>query len=488
MKLLFPVFAKQELALNYLWDLNVNEVLYGGAARGGKSFLGCGWVILSCFKFPGSSWLVAREELTKIKDTTLITFRNVLRQMNLEEGYHYKFNASTLTFEFYPQGEASRKGNGEVSRVFFREISFDPRDPEFDRMGSYDLTGAFIDEAQQIHPKAINVLRGRFSVIEKKKPNGQQWWRTVPKMLYTCNPAKNWIYTDFIRPDKEGTLRSDRVVIRSLATDNPYVTADYIENLKKSDKTTVERLLYGNFEYDDAPNALLRIDDIDDMWLNPVISRPVKYMTVDVARFGSDASVQFFWNDWELYKVKVHHGIDTARLAEIISQDCKEHRIARAGVIIDESGVGGGVIDQVRGVRGFIGNAKAIENERAYREDTKKENFRNLRSQCIYKTAQKIKDHAVSIMETDLMFKDMLRQEVEQWKTIIDNVEDDNSKIQVISKDEMKIALGRSPDYADALMMRYYFELKREYQQFITPDQERDQIQQEEEWDPFAVI
>jgi hypothetical protein len=38
--------------------------------------------------------------------------------------------------------------------------------------------------------------------------------------------------------------------------------------------------------------------------------------------------------------------------------------------------------------------------------------------------------------------------------------ETDANKISLLSKDEIKKKIGRSPDYSDALMMRIYFELK----------------------------
>lgn len=485
MQLDFKVFSKQKQALDKLRDMLTNEVLYGGGARGGKSYLGCGWIILASFENPGSNSLVAREELSKMKDTTLRTFQAVLKDMGLEEGTHYRYNAQTLTFDIlaYKYG----KDLYEVSTVFFREIKFIPSDPEFDRLGSYDLTRAFIDEAQQIHTKAISVLRGRFSVLSKFKPDGTIWWRVIPKMMYTCNPSKNWIYTDFVKPDREGRLPADKCFIKALATDNPYISNEYIENLKKSDKVTVQRLLHGNFEYDDSPTALLRTDDVDDMWQISTLDKPTRYMSVDVARFGSDSSVQFFWEDWKLYKVKVHQNIGTDTLASIIDIDCKNERIPRRCVIVDESGVGSGVVDQLRGVRGFIGNARAewIENPRY--DNLKRENFENLRAQCIFKTAQKIKSREVSIKYADPTFKEMLGLELAQWK--LKQIDDDNKKIGVIPKDEVKDAIGRSPDYSDALMMRYYFDLKREYQSFLMSEDEQEaQALLDKDFDPHSVI
>lgn len=38
---------------------------------------------------------------------------------------------------------------------------------------------------------------------------------------------------------------------------------------------------------------------------------------------------------------------------------------------------------------------------------------------------------------------------------------DDIGKLKIVAKDEIKEALGCSPDFADALMMRMWFELAK---------------------------
>ena len=61
--------------------------------------------------------------------------------------------------------------------------------------------------------------------------------------------------------------------------------------------------------------------------------------------------------------------------------------------------------------------------------------------------------------------KEGLIEELEQIKR---KNSDKDGKLEIIGKDEIKENLGRSPDLADCLMMRMYFELipKFEYQFF----------------------
>jgi len=55
--------------------------------------------------------------------------------------------------------------------------------------------------------------------------------------------------------------------------------------------------------------------------------------------------------------------------------------------------------------------------------------------------------------------KQIIIEELEQIKA---KDADKDGKRKVISKDEIKANLGRSPDYADTLMMRMWFELNQE--------------------------
>lgn len=436
MELKFKTFEKQRLALRYLRDRKTNEVLYGGGARGGKSYLGCGWIAMECLQKPGSAWLIAREELTKLKDTTLITFFKVVKDLDIKHRLHFNAQSLIVTFD-----------NGSI--IFFREIKFIPSDPEFDRLGSYDLTGCFLDECQQIHEKAISVLRGRFSVL---KGDG---WQTIPKSLYTCNPSKNWIYSSFIKPEKEGKLSGDKVFIKSLATDNPFVSEDYIENLKKSDKITVERLLNGNFDYDDDPSALIPYDKIIDCFTNDFQRlKGEKFITADIARLGSDKIVIGVWDGWRV-KIESFTKERLNRTGEIIEELRIKNGIPKSNVLCDEDGVGGGIIDFMK-YKGFVNNSTPLVNA----VTMKPENFINLKSQCYFKLAERINRDGLFIDCKDISIKADIIQELEQVKQY--NMDKDGKK-QILPKEKVKEVIGRSPDFADMLMMREWFELKPQY-------------------------
>ena len=89
------LFSKQLQAYKILEDSTTTELCYGGAARGAKSWLGCTWQIIRRISMPMSAGLIAREELTKLRDTTILTFFKVLPFV-----LSLKYFPST-TFEFF---------------------------------------------------------------------------------------------------------------------------------------------------------------------------------------------------------------------------------------------------------------------------------------------------------------------------------------------------------------------------------------------------
>lgn len=432
MVLKFKTFEKQRIALRYLRDNKTNEVLYGGGARGGKSWLGCAWILIECMQKPGSSWLVAREELTKLKDTTLLTFFKVVKELQFDKT-EFHFNAQSLTVTFK---------NGSL--IFFREIKYLPSDPEFDRLGSYDLTGCFLDESQQINAKAISVLKGRFSQLSG------DGWKTIPKALYTCNPAKNWIYTDFVRPDSDSSLTEDRKFVKSLATDNPFVPEDYIENLKRSDNVTVQRLLYGNFDYDDDPTALCDYDAIVDCFTNDHVEPGDKAISADLAMQGRD---RFILGSWDGLICKIKRDKPKAGGKEIetdVRNVMQEDGVGRSQTVVDSDGLGAYLESYLNGIKEFHGGAKAYNSEE----------FANLKSECGYKLAEVVNKREIKIICTPEQ-RQAIIEELGVLKS--DSVDDDEKKKRILKKDKMKQLLGRSPDYLDMLLMRMIFLVKPAY-------------------------
>lgn len=426
------LFPKQAQAWNYLSAENteVTEVLYGGGARGGKSAFGCIWQILRRITLPGSVGLVCRERLTNLKDTTLKTMWEMLKMMHLEGVVKYNEVKCIMTF---PNG----------SEILFRELVYLPRDPEFDRIGSLAITDLFVDEAQQISEKAISVLKGRFSLLNGVKADGTRW-HTIPKALYTCNPKRNWIYNDFVKPAKEGVLPKHRKFIKALPIDNPYVDQSYIDNLLQADKVTVQRLYFGNFEYDDDPSVLCDYDAINDLFTNDHV-KPVGAHSgsADIAGKGHDRFIAGSWVGNVCY-IKIDTDYSPGKEVETQLKDMMiNDSIPRSLMVVDADGVGSFLESYLNGIKEFHGNGRPIDPR-----------YANLKAECAYKLAELINKRAIKIVCTQEQ-RERIMDELGALKMA--DIDNDLKKYDIIKKEVMKIILGHSPDYLDMLIMSMFF-------------------------------
>lgn len=416
--------------LKILQNKQHRTILFGGSAGSSKSFIGCYWVIKNCLKFEGVRYLVGRARLSNLKQTTLLTLFEVCRMQGLIAGEHYKYNSQTNQIKFY---------NG--STIFLKDLFAYPNDPEFDSLGGLEITGAFIDEAQQVTSKAVSIVQSR---IRWKLDEND----LVPKVLMTCNPAKNFLYKDFYIKDKEGKLEPNKIFIKSLVTDNPFISKHYIENLRQLPKAQRDRLLHGMWEVDDD-SALIDYENIVNIFSNNFV--PIgehKYITCDVARLGSDKAVITVWLGFRVVEIVEY---DISRMNEL--RDCInalkiKYEITNDKIVVDSDGVGGGLVDILGpGICEFNNNAKAFNGE----------NFQNLKTQCYYKFAELVQDNKIWICAilNDIQEKNII-EELEQIKSLPN---DTDGKLKILSKTDVKANIGRSPDYSDALMMRMYFEL-----------------------------
>ena len=422
------LLKKQSDAVYFLKDKTTKEILYGGAAGGGKTALGCLWLIEQCQTYPGSRWLMGRAKLKALRETTLNTFFELSSMLKLQNQFNYNSQNSTINFT-----------NG--SQILLKDLFLYPSDPNFDSLGSLEITGAFIDECNQIVHKAWQIVLSRCRYKLKE-------FGLTPKLLGTCNPAKNWTYKEFYSPNKNNTLPLNRKFIQALPTDNPNLPQSYLDSLLSLDKVSKERLYFGNWEYDDDPSALIDIDSITDYFNPNHINRTGKmYMTIDVARKGKDTTVFRVWDDWLcIYRFQ----IDKSDLTVVVNKGLelsKRYNIPLSQIIADEDGVGGGVVDFFK-CKGFINGSSPLNGE----------NFNNLKSQCGFKMAQKIVDRECGEVCDNTAVINIVMEEMEQVKQ---KDIDKDGKIALVSKDIVKQMIGRSPDEWDSIMMRYYFELNK---------------------------
>lgn len=430
-----PTFTKtQGQAIKYLFDNSTNDLLFGGAAGGGKSYIGCSWLILMCIKYPGTRYLMGRSKLDNLKKTTLNTFFEICQQWNVITGKHFNFNAGSNIIKFY---------NG--SEIMLKDLFHYPADPNYDSLGSLEITGAFIDEANQITEKAKNIVNSRIRYKLDK-------YGLIPKILLTCNPSKNWTYTQYYRPSKEGKIETHKKFIQSLVDDNPFISVHYKGQLDKLDEISKQRLMYGNWEYDANEDNLINYNSIINLFTQKGVEGE-KYITCDVARFGTDKTVIMYWEGVHIKNIRTILRSSVTEVVEEIKRVQQKEGVNLRNIICDEDGVGGGVVDMLK-CKGFLNGGKVIN----------KENYQNLKTQCYYKLADMINKGQIGISTNDITQKNHIIEELEQVRS---KDMDKDGKLKLLPKEIIKTIIGRSPDYSDAMMMRMFYEIDMNYGKYF---------------------
>jgi len=359
---------------------------------------------------------------------------------NLRAGTHFGFNQQSNIITF---------SNGSV--IFLKDLFLYPSDPDFDELGSLEITDAFVDEVNQVVEKAWNIVKSRMRYRIDE-------YGLVPKILGCCNPSKGWIYNKFYKPYKEGVLPDGLKFVQALVGDNPDISAHYRNNLLGLDEVSRQRLLYGNWEYDDDPATLMDYESILNCFTKNDLGGGQKFITADIARYGRDSTVIGVWDGFRV-TLRQYRGKSIPETAEIIKGLQDLHGVSNQSTVVDEDGVGGGVMDILR-CRGFVNNSVALPNPLSPYNDKgerPKENFTNLKSQCYFKLAERVNKGQLFIDCKNISMRSLIIQELEQVKQYRS---DSDGKKEIIPKDKVKEAIGRSPDFSDTLMMREWFELK----------------------------
>ena len=436
-----PGNKKQEEAL-YLWaDNKTEEILYGGAKNGGKSYLGGSCIFHDALVYPETMYFIARQTLADLRKYTIPTIHEIFKNWGIDVSRYAPYNGQDNYFKCY---------NG--SRVYLIECSYLPSDPLYERFGSMQMTRGWIEEAGETVEAAKQNLRlsiGRWKNEE---------YGILGKLLMTCNPKKNWLKYNYIDPYSRNELPETIAVVLASVYDNEHRQAGSEKVLEGLTGVARQRLLSGMWDYDSDDDSLIDGEKILDLYTNSHVPQGNRYITCDVARKGKDKSVLFVWDGWRLVDVEIHHKKLTTEITERVKFLMNKHGIPKSNVICDEDGVGGGVVDQL-GCRGFVNNSSPLPSPIKFEKD----NFDNLKSQCYFLVSDRINTGGVFIeynlsglYQDGKSVKELLNQELENVR---DKGVDEEKKKGVIPKDKVKELIGRSPDFADTLMMREWFDL-----------------------------
>jgi hypothetical protein len=304
-----------------------------------------------------------------------------------------------------------------------------------DNLYGEDVYACVFDEAPRARPEAWYALRSTLSSTE-----------APCKLIGNFGGISNWVHKlkekSILDPEYEyfkitcwdaieAGILSEREVLQA----------------QKDLPTKIFKELY-EAEASEDEGQLINNESLLKLFSNTHIVSGIKYITADIARLGNDKTVVYVWDGLRVIEIQSK---DVSRINEsvdLINALKKKHNVNTNNIIVDEDGVGGGVVDYLK-CQGFVNNSRPVKVKGVI------ENFTNLKTQCYYKLSEIINRNEMYVSCSDEVER-LLSEELE-WVRLPKEV--DTSKISLLGKDEVKKKIGRSPDYSDSLMMRCYFEL-----------------------------
>lgn len=221
---------KQSEAMDAVESEQYNFITYGGAIRGGKSVWGFTALLILCTVFPGSRWAVIREDMEKIRTTSIPSFKKLQPSGHLRQS----------PFEYtHPNG----------SVIIFKSENY-KQDKDLDWMKGLEVNGILFEEINECRLQTLNKAFERVGswVIPNTthQPN--------PIVMATCNPTFGWFKTAVYDPWKNKTLPEKWLYIPAKITDNvdengkSNLPEAYLESLKNMPKFEYMVFVEGNWD------------------------------------------------------------------------------------------------------------------------------------------------------------------------------------------------------------------------------------------------
>ena len=208
---------------------------------------------------------------------------------------------------------------------------------------------------------------------------------------------------------------------------------------------------------------MIKILDMERFYEHPKIDGGTRYASCDIAFEGGDSLVMWLWEGYHIRDLFVCRNDSKTTLSNVKAK-LHEWGVIEEHFTYDLNGLG-------QAFRGFFPHAKPFNNTAGV-DQKFRGMYRDLKSQCAYMFAHKLMDNELSI-EPRLLgmrfsgkgFANVpLRQILLKERRAIRGEDDSSDKgFSLIKKKTMKNLVGHSPDYIEALLMRFIFDVGKGY-------------------------
>lgn len=380
--------------------------------RGGKSVWGCMEGLQLSLDYPGNVGLICRWELPSLKRTTLVSLFQFLPEELIK--YHNK------------QEGLIKLING--SKIYYMGLKPSSEHSALERLKSLELGWFFIDEATEIEKRYFDLLKTRLSL---KLPNGK-----FPRYrgLLASNPEPGWVRETFIDQKLD-----DHTFIPALPSENPHLSPDYIENLRKNlPPDLIKKYIEGDWDVMEGSNYIFPYSLIKQAVERKLEKSDPCEGGIDIARFGGDKNVMAV--RWGPVVRIVYMSVfqDTMKTTGEIARKLDEFEPVISK--IDTVGIGAGVYDRLKEQNYPV--AEVIGGEKP--DDT--EHFYNRRAENHWGFRERLESGNIDLPNDP----ELISQLAGIKYTIMSD-----RRVKVETKEDMKKRGMKSPDKADAVIMAF---------------------------------
>lgn len=442
--------VKQKLAVDAVNDPDIDTLVLFGTVGTGKTDVAAHIVISIAHKFPKTYWPVIRQNLTTAKKSVIPSYLAMLDKMDFVEGTDYTYNRSECFITF---------PNGSVIPFIEADIT---KDREGRKIKGINATGNHIDEVDELpHEMYIqaNSRKGR------RNENGQ------PSLsIATLNPSDAEHLVKIYDMYKAGTLPKNICCIE-FSIEDSWQSQNDIDALMTNPTWWVERYMKNNWKYQDESKTLFK----SSLFARAKVDRydsVMKTSGYDVARDGTDRSVNADWDNFTLYDIQVvkdsKDQMETDDQAKWLIEHSDINGIGYENIAIDGVGVGVGVLDSGKLLGAHFDVYKSgfspdmyltFEDNAPTKFEAEKASevlsFNNLRSQMAYMFARGMERGTIKILESCPFYNELIKEAQQHYFEVKDKV------LILESKESIKKRTGKSPDIFDAVVMGLYKQMKK---------------------------
>jgi len=223
----FEAFPKQVEFVQAVLSRQYNYLLYGGAIRGGKTWLGLAILLMFCRLWPRSRWAIVRKDLPTLRRNIIPTFEKMRPTSFMKPLYQAEWTYTAV--------------NGSQLILFPESIK---DDPELERWKGLEVNGFLLEELPELKERSFwkSVERAGSWIIPDLAV------QPPPYVLATCNPSPGFVKRLFRDPHHARVLRPPWYFLQAKASDNPHIPEEVKESWKHMPKAAYERFVNGSWD------------------------------------------------------------------------------------------------------------------------------------------------------------------------------------------------------------------------------------------------